>query len=107
MLRREGFTIFVNFGMELMSDDLSLVKLQFTDVFKRQVRDLAKRYRKIKLDIQPVLEQLQSGELIGDQVQKAGYTVFTALCAQTRTKRFFESVASQHFQKIFCGSFDR
>ena len=59
-----------------MSDDLSLVKLQFTDVFKRQVRDLAKRYRKIKLDIQPVLEQLQSGELIGDQVQKTGYTVF-------------------------------
>jgi mRNA-degrading endonuclease RelE of RelBE toxin-antitoxin system len=59
-----------------MSNDLSLVKVQFTDVFKRQVRDLAKRYRKIKLDIQPVLEQLQSGELIGDQVQKAGYTVF-------------------------------
>jgi len=73
---REGFTIFLNFGMELMSDDLSLVKVQFTDVFKRQVRDLAKRYRKIKLDIQPVLEQFQSGELIGDQVQKTGYTVF-------------------------------
>jgi hypothetical protein len=30
-----------------MSDDLSLGKVQFTDVFKRQVRDLAKRYRKI------------------------------------------------------------
>jgi mRNA-degrading endonuclease RelE of RelBE toxin-antitoxin system len=59
-----------------MSDDLSLVKVQFTDVFKRQVRDLAKRYRKIKLDIQSALEQLQSGELIGDQVQKTGYTVF-------------------------------
>ncbi|MCY7333377.1 MAG: type II toxin-antitoxin system RelE/ParE family toxin [Pseudanabaena sp. CAN_BIN31] len=59
-----------------MSNDLSLVKVQFTDIFKRQVRDLAKRYRKIKLDIQPVLEQLQSGELIGDQVQKTGYTVF-------------------------------
>jgi mRNA-degrading endonuclease RelE of RelBE toxin-antitoxin system len=59
-----------------MSNDLSLVKVQFTDVFKRQVRDLAKRYRKIKLDIQPILEQLQSGELIGDQVQKTSYTVF-------------------------------
>jgi hypothetical protein len=33
--------------------------------------------------------------------------LLTALCAQTRTKRFFESVAKQHFQKIFCGSFDR
>jgi len=76
MSRLEGFTIFLNFGMESMSNDLSLVKVQFTDIFKRQVRDLAKRYRKIKLDIQPVLEQLQSGELIGDQVQKTGYTVF-------------------------------
>ena len=76
MSRLEGFTIFLNFGMESMSNDLSLVKVQFTDIFKRQVRDLAKRYRKIKLDIQPILEQLQSGELIGDQVQKTGYTVF-------------------------------
>jgi len=25
----------------------------------------------------------------------------TALCAQTRTNKFFESVASQHFQKIY------
>ncbi|NUN65504.1 hypothetical protein HCU40_12265 [Pseudanabaena biceps] len=31
----------------------------------------------------------------------------TALYAQTRTKKFFESVALQHFQKISCGSFDR
>jgi hypothetical protein len=32
---------------------------------------------------------------------------FTALCAQSKTNKFFESVASQHFQKIYCGSFDR
>lgn len=37
---------------------------------------LAKRYRKIKLDIQPLIEQLEAGEIIGDQVQGTGYTVF-------------------------------
>jgi len=68
--------IFLNFGMGLMSSDDSKLKVQFTDVFKRQVRDLAKRYRRIKLDIQPVLDQLQSGELVGDQAQNTGYTVF-------------------------------
>jgi len=68
--------IFLNFGMGLMSSDDSKLKVQFTDVFKRQVRDLAKRYRRIKLDIQPVLDQLQSGDLVGDQVQNTGYTVF-------------------------------
>jgi mRNA-degrading endonuclease RelE of RelBE toxin-antitoxin system len=37
---------------------------------------LAKRYRQIKLDIQPVLDQLQSGDLVGDQVQSNGHPVF-------------------------------
>ena len=34
-------------------------------------------------------------------------SVFTALCAQTRTKNFFKSVAKQHFKKNSYGSFDR
>ena len=59
-----------------MSSDNSKLTIQFTDIFKRQVRDLAKRYRRIKLDIQPVLDQLQSGDLVGDQIQNTGYTVF-------------------------------
>lgn len=59
-----------------MSSDDSKLKIQFTDVFKRQVRDLVNRYRRIKLDIQPVLEQLQSGDLVGDQIQNTGYKVF-------------------------------
>lgn len=76
MLKQLEFTIFLNFGMGLMSSDDSKLKIQFTDVFKRQIRDLAKRYRRIKLDIQPVLDQLQSGDLVGDQIQNTGYTVF-------------------------------
>ena len=59
-----------------MSNDDPKLTIQFTDVFKHQVRDLAKRYRRIKLDIQPVLDQLQSGDLVGDQIQNTGYTVF-------------------------------
>jgi hypothetical protein len=31
----------------------------------------------------------------------------TALCAQTQIKKFFESVAWQHFRKISCDSFAR
>lgn len=68
MLKQVEFTIFLNFGMRLMSSDNPELKIRFTDVFKRQVRDLAKRYRRTKLDIQPVLDQLQSGDLVGDQV---------------------------------------
>lgn len=76
MFRQVGFMIFLNFGTESMSNDESSITIQFTDVFKRQVRDLAKRYRKIKLDIQPIFEKLKNGELIGEQIQKTSYTVF-------------------------------
>ena len=38
--------------MGLMSNDDPKLTIQFTNVFKHQVRDLAKRYRRIKLDIQ-------------------------------------------------------
>jgi hypothetical protein len=31
----------------------------------------------------------------------------TALFAQSQTNTLFESVASQRFQKVYCGSFDR
>ena len=76
MLKQVEFTIFLNFGMELMSSNNPKPRIEFTDVFKRQVRDLAKRYRRIKFDIQPVLDQLASGDLVGDKIQNTGYTVF-------------------------------
>jgi mRNA-degrading endonuclease RelE of RelBE toxin-antitoxin system len=44
--------------------------------FQRDLRLLAKRYRSIRLDVQPVFEQLQSGKLPGVQVPGSGYTIF-------------------------------
>ncbi len=59
-----------------MSNERPTIQVQFTDDFQQQVRDLAKRYRKIRLDLQPIIQQLEAGEIIGDQVQGTGYTVF-------------------------------
>ncbi|MCU0566905.1 MAG: type II toxin-antitoxin system RelE/ParE family toxin [Oculatellaceae cyanobacterium Prado106] len=59
-----------------MSNETPIIQIRFTNDFQQQVSDLAKRYRKIRLDIQPIIEQLQIGEMIGDQVQGTGYTVF-------------------------------
>ncbi len=39
--------------------------------FKRNTRALEKRYRTIKSDLQPLIQQLQNGELPGDRI--AGY----------------------------------
>jgi mRNA-degrading endonuclease RelE of RelBE toxin-antitoxin system len=48
------------------------VEVKFTSDFKRNVRQLAKRYRRIKSDLQPVIESLEKGETPGDQVPRIG-----------------------------------
>lgn len=51
-------------------------QLEFTPEFKRNLRHLARKYRRIKNDIQPLVEQLLAGENPGNQIPSTGYTVF-------------------------------
>ena len=53
-----------------------VVQIQFSAEFKSQLRSLAKRYRQIRSDLQPLLDCLRSGEFPGDQISGAGFTVF-------------------------------
>ena len=41
------------------------VQVEFTQEFKRNLRALAKKYRHIRSDVQPVIDQLRAGEVIG------------------------------------------
>jgi mRNA-degrading endonuclease RelE of RelBE toxin-antitoxin system len=59
-----------------MSEDASQVQIFFSDEFQDRLRILAKRYRQIQSDLQPLLDDLQSGNFRGDQVPGTGYTVF-------------------------------
>ena len=52
------------------------VEIKFSDEFKASLRKLAKRYRSIRKDIQPVLEDLQQGKFQGDRIANIGHTVF-------------------------------
>ncbi|NJN85955.1 MAG: type II toxin-antitoxin system RelE/ParE family toxin [Leptolyngbyaceae cyanobacterium SL_7_1] len=56
--------------------DSSQFQIFFSDEFRDRLRTLAKRYRSIQSDLQPLLENLQSGTLIGDSIVGTGYTVF-------------------------------
>jgi len=55
---------------------LNEIHVEFTPEFKRNLRALAKKYRNIRSDIQPVIDRLQAGETIGDQVAGTDYTIF-------------------------------
>jgi mRNA-degrading endonuclease RelE of RelBE toxin-antitoxin system len=60
----------------MSSDPASPRQVTFTPEFKRNLRQLAKKYRHIKSDLQPILDQLASGSKPGDQVPQVRYEVF-------------------------------
>lgn len=58
-----------------MSNNLPTIQILFTDDFKRKIRALAKRYRHIQSDLQPIIENIQAGNFVGDQISGVGYVV--------------------------------
>lgn len=53
-----------------------MIDVQFTPEFKRNLRTLAKKYQYIRDDVAPVIEALEAGEILGDQIPGVGYTLF-------------------------------
>ncbi|MEG4576828.1 type II toxin-antitoxin system RelE/ParE family toxin [Microcoleus sp. N3A4] len=59
-----------------MTIDPQPSQIELTPRFQRNLRTLGKRYRNIRNDIQPVIEQLQAGELPGDRIPGMEYEIF-------------------------------
>ena len=53
-----------------------VIEIALTPRFQRDLRELAKRYRSIRTDIQPLIDQLQAGEIPGDRIAGIKYQVF-------------------------------
>jgi mRNA-degrading endonuclease RelE of RelBE toxin-antitoxin system len=53
-----------------------MAEVLITLPFKRRLKDLSKRYRKIQTDIQPIVDDLQSGKIVGKQITGTNFTVF-------------------------------
>lgn len=67
--------------------DVPLVEIRFTPEFQRKLKSLVKKYRQISTDLHPVLEQLQLGELIGDQIPGIGFTVMKVRMKNSDTQK--------------------
>ena len=52
------------------------MEIHYTAEFKRNLRHLMKKYPTIRSDLEPLLLNLQSGEICGDLVQHIGYQVY-------------------------------
>ncbi|MCK5198579.1 MAG: hypothetical protein KAR21_09525 [Spirochaetales bacterium] len=56
------------------NDQAFPIEIKFALEFKRNLRALSRKYRHIRSDVQPVIEQLKSGEIVGDQIPRVKYT---------------------------------
>lgn len=52
------------------------IRVEYTSEFKRNLQGLAKKYCRIRSDLQPVINQLLAGQIVGTQVAGTGYVIF-------------------------------
>jgi mRNA-degrading endonuclease RelE of RelBE toxin-antitoxin system len=50
----------------------SVVRIELTPEFQQNLRDLAKRYRNIRSDLQVVIQELLTGNFVGDRLTGIG-----------------------------------
>jgi mRNA-degrading endonuclease RelE of RelBE toxin-antitoxin system len=50
--------------------------IDLTPEYKQNLRGLAKRFRNIRSDVQPIIEQLQQGNVLGDRIGGIGDECF-------------------------------
>ncbi|MEO1742363.1 MAG: hypothetical protein AAFR99_11220 [Cyanobacteria bacterium J06629_9] len=70
-----------------MSSEEGPIEVEPAPYFQRRIRTLAKRYRSIRQDVEPVITQLQAGNLLGDQVQGTGYALFKVRISNSDIKK--------------------
>jgi mRNA-degrading endonuclease RelE of RelBE toxin-antitoxin system len=54
----------------------SMAEVRFTPPFLRRLKSLNKRYRQIKSDIQPIINQLETGNFVGDRISGTNLIIF-------------------------------
>ncbi|MCC7412024.1 MAG: type II toxin-antitoxin system RelE/ParE family toxin [Gammaproteobacteria bacterium] len=61
--------------------------VRFSTAFKKQLRRLARKYRRIRADLGPLIAQLEADETPGEQVQGTGYTIYKVRVRNTDAQR--------------------
>ncbi len=59
----------------------------FTPEFKRNIRQLVKKYRRLKADIQPLLDELTQGQTPGDQIPGVQSEIFKVRIGNSDSKK--------------------
>jgi mRNA-degrading endonuclease RelE of RelBE toxin-antitoxin system len=63
------------------------VVVSYSDAFKRQLKRLSRRYRRIRDDIQPIIDRLEAGETPGDRISGLGQILYKVRVRNTAAAR--------------------
>ncbi len=55
-----------------MPNEQPSVFIDLTPEYKQNLRNLSKRFRNIRSDVQPIIEELQQGNILGDRISSLG-----------------------------------
>jgi len=61
--------------------------VEYSESFKRQLKRLSRRYRRIKNDIKPIVDALIDGETPGDQITGTAYTLYKVRAKNSDNQR--------------------
>jgi mRNA-degrading endonuclease RelE of RelBE toxin-antitoxin system len=70
-----------------MQDEIPPVKVDRSDKFRKDIKKLRKRYDSIEKDVQPLIEQLEAGEIPGDRIVENNYPVYKVRVRNSDTRR--------------------
>ena len=63
------------------------IQINYTSEFKRNLRQLQKKYQSIRDDIEPVIKTLQQGELLGNRIQYNANIVYKVRVKNSNTQK--------------------
>jgi mRNA-degrading endonuclease RelE of RelBE toxin-antitoxin system len=70
-----------------MTDNSSRISIKFTDEFEKQLYRLSKKYRNIRKDVEPIIEQLTKKIFIGDRIPGFSSDIYKARIKNSNLKK--------------------
>jgi mRNA-degrading endonuclease RelE of RelBE toxin-antitoxin system len=63
------------------------IEVVYSTTFKRSLKQIAKKYRRVRSDVEPVIEDIEAGNLPGEQISHVGYQVYKARIKNSDSNR--------------------
>ena len=75
----------------------SSIAASYSAAFMRQINRLRRRYRRIRQELQPIIEHRAAGERPRDQIRALSHTPYKLRVRNTRPSLFFPLLRESHF----------